>query len=153
MNELVALNIVNYIWSRLEGIQAYRSTLHSYPTLLGNIIYQEQVRGYTILHYTPTLPYQVINYTRSRLEGIQAYRSTLHSYPTLLGNILGVGQRVYRSTLLPFLSRSYLCHILSRIGQTFMMYLIGLKLISHSTHLQGCAQELNTEMLGGGSLF
>ncbi|XP_023349833.1 sec1 family domain-containing protein 2 isoform X2 [Eurytemora carolleeae] len=34
MNELVALNIVNYIWSRLEGIQAYRSTLHSYLTLL-----------------------------------------------------------------------------------------------------------------------
>jgi len=34
MNELVALNLVNYIWSKLEGIAVYRESLNRYSTLL-----------------------------------------------------------------------------------------------------------------------
>merc|ERR1719167_577987 len=33
MNELVALNIVNYIWSKLEGLLVYRDSLQKYASL------------------------------------------------------------------------------------------------------------------------
>ena len=36
MNELVALNTVNRIWTRLEGVLAYRQNIKKYTSLIGN---------------------------------------------------------------------------------------------------------------------